>query len=488
MAQIEIRNLEKNYGDKTILNAVSLNIEQGEKIGIVGANGSGKSTLLRILAGLEEADSGKIHFEKNARVSILEQDNAPPKHEQFLSGGEISKQALKRIWEEYPDVLLMDEPSNNLDYDGIGELIGELIVYSGTALIVSHDRYLLDSLVDKIIEIERGEIKEYHGNYSDYRNEKKRLYEEQMQRYQEGKRREQKLEESIRGVREWSAKAHRDSTKQDKSGLRGLKEKHRVRAKKLDKAMKNQIQRLERMKEENEAKPLAEKPIHFEIKADRKQGKTLLEARDISKRFSDKSLFQKANFFVKRGEKLAIFGKNGCGKTTFVRALMGKEELDEGELWVSPGTEPFVLEQNFANLPNEKTALDFLEYNLERKLDGLQRKSLFRMGIDANMLQRPIRTLSYGERTKLKLAEAILLEKNFLILDEPTNHLDLFSREQLEETLFEYEGTALIISHDIYFLKRTCDKVLLFQNDSIISKEYSFEEYLDKNALTMVSF
>ena len=202
----------------------------------------------------------------------------------------------------------------------------------------------------------------------------------------------------------------------------------------------------------------------------------MIEAEGISKSFGDRLLFSDSDFILMRGEHAAVFGPNGCGKTTLVRMIQGIEQPDRGRLWVSPAGPPFVLSQNVRDLPPDRTPLQYFT-GLWGNLDGEQRIQLANMGLSASHLSRKISSLSYGERMKVKLAELVLSQCDFIILDEPTNHLDLHAREMLEDTLSQYEGTLLVVSHDVYFLNKLCDKVLLFDGGRIRKLETRFEDY-----------
>lgn len=504
MTQLNIKHLKKAFGDNEVLKDISFDISYGERIGIVGVNGCGKSTLLNIISGLEPEDEGEIYISKQLSIKLLEQNSfCDTKSDEInytekrclnilnigsnrfndlstLSGGEKTRLALYKIISLNPDLLLLDEPTNNLDIDGIKILIDLLNFYKGTILVVSHDRYFLDNIVSRIIEIEYGNNIEYLGNYTYYRQAKEKLFKEKMHRYENDKKQQKNIKESITQVKQWSTKAHQNSTKADSSGVTmGAKEKKRAKAKKMDKKVKNDVKRLEKLIVTGEKKPIAEKKVYFEIKSNNIHGKLILQATDIRKSFNNKKLFDKSNFYINRGEKVALYGLNGCGKSTLINIIQKTENIDNGEVWVSPSSEPYVVSQYFLEFPKNTTTLKYL-IDIIGNITGEDRTLLNNMGLTAKHLSQKIETLSYGEQMKLKLVESILKHKDFIILDEPTNHLDLHAREMLEETLSQYQGTLLIVSHDIYFLKKICDKVLIFDREQIIRLEDSFEEYLNK--------
>jgi len=513
MTQVEVRHIKKDWGDEALFEDVSFTADYGERIGLVGSNGSGKSTLLGMLSGAVRADSGSISVRDSSSAALLRQnpftdeelagmakDSFTDDGRKFmkfmqldfdrteslssLSGGERTKLALAMLLAERPKLLLLDEPTNNLDFDGVQTLIGILGDYPGTILAVSHDRYFLDCLVSRILEIENGCISEYQGNYSNYRHEKARLFEEKVHRYEDTRKEQQRIQDAISQVRKWSEKAHRDSTKPDPSGLTaGVKEKKRARAMKMDKKVKSDVRRLERLVTAGQKRPSAEKSVRFTLSADVSHGKRILQAVGLTKSFGDHCLFSGSDFTIARGEKVALWGPNGCGKSTLIAMIAGCQQADSGELWVSPSSPPFILPQTALQLPGEMTALAYLILTLGN-VTGADRALLSNMGISTRHLQQRIATLSYGEQMKLVLAVPILGKRDFLIFDEPTSHLDLHMREMLEDTLSQYPGTLLAVSHDLYFLKRICDKVLIFDGGRIRRLEYSFEEFIENQGFT----
>ncbi|MDD3365178.1 MAG: ABC-F family ATP-binding cassette domain-containing protein [Syntrophomonas sp.] len=510
MIQIQVRHLSKSYGEVELFKNVSFDISLGEKVGIVGANGCGKSTLINILGGLIEEDAGEVKLAKSTRRLFLPQNlptdvgvftdpiisaearkylgllNMEPNREYqipTLSGGEKTKLALSQILALDPNLLLLDEPTNNLDFEGIVALAQILKRYPGSVLVISHDRYFLDKVVDRIIEIEEGRIEDYPGNYTFYRDTKARLFNEKMHRYEAGQKHQKRIQEAIGQAKQWADKAHRHSTRPDSSGLKmGVKEKKRAKAKKIDKKVKSDIKRLEKLITNSEKRPRPEKTVYFNINGAASQSRRMVQASNISKSFGKTQLFDNSDFFVTRGEKVALFGPNGCGKSTLIKIFQGFELVDSGEIWVSQSSKAFVLPQNFMNLPQNRVLIEYL-YDIVGSTNTNDRTLLANLGITAHHLQQTIGTLSYGEQMKVKLAEPILARRDFIILDEPTNHLDLHARTRLEETLADYEGTLLIASHDVYLLQRVCNKVLAFENGLIRRFEQSFAEYLEYREL-----
>ncbi len=520
MTLISIRKLKKSFGDLEVLRDVSFDVGEGDRIGLVGGNGAGKTTLANIVFGSMEPDEGTVmryrpdmktgylmqstSYTVNLFNGMLIQGEADGPMDEFLetashlglkkvqewdlqkfgglSGGEKTKLALAHIWVSRPDLLILDEPTNHLDFHGVEWLVNELDKFHGTVIIISHDRYFLDRTVKQIVELEDGSVSLYPGNYTFYREEKKRRYESQLHQYNTQKKYEQKIEAEIERLTNWSSKAHREAGKVGKMAemRTGVKEFYRAKAKKMDKQIKSRIKRLERIEMEGVEKPKEEAKIYFDFGSPEKRGRRIVEVNRLAKAFGDKVLFRSSSFYIGRGEKVGLVGPNGCGKTTFVRMLLGEVFPDQGEIWVSPSAKIAYLSQDVTDLNPERTALELLQG--DREQISRARTLLANMGFDESMLKKPIGLLSLGERTRIKIANLILRETDVLILDEPTNHLDLPSREQLEQTLSDYEGTLLLISHDRYMLERICEKLLVFDGSQIRKIESGFKEYMEASS------
>ena len=518
MLLLQCHNIKKDFGIHEVLKSASLDLEEGERVGLVGKNGAGKTTLANLIYGGLKPDGGEIIWHrKDARIGYLRQSvfytsgilhglyleqDASSQLQDFLrtagelgmgkvyrwederfahlSGGEKTKLALAHIWSARPDLLILDEPTNHLDLQGVEWLIGELAGYSGTLLVISHDRYFLDRTVSRILEVENGIVSEYRGNYSFYRNEKRKRYEDQLHAFEAQEKYREKLDEEIRQLKNWSGKAHRDSTKKGvKSGNKmGSKEFYRVKAKKMDKKVKSTVKRLEKLKTNGIQRPEEEFRVAFAFDEAEKHGRRVIEASNIRKSFGDRVLFHESSFPLLRGERMGLFGPNGCGKTTLVKAIIGQESVD-GTLYVSPSVAIGYMSQDVLDLDNQRTAFDLFDIP-NRREQGRIRTMLANLGFGEGLLTKPLQSLSLGERTKLKLANLILRDYDLLILDEPTNHLDLHAREQLEDALDRYEGTILLITHDRYMLDRICDKLLVFEGGRIRRVEYGLEEYLGR--------
>ncbi|MBM7621548.1 macrolide transport system ATP-binding/permease protein [Bacillus tianshenii] len=513
---LQAKSINKNYGERNILKEITLDIRNGERIGLVGWNGTGKTTLMGILMGLIMPDEGSVtRYPKDLSIGYLPQstdyeglldEHMPEGKEELLlratsrlgleklqnweteryrnlSGGEKLKLALAAIWAKNPSLIFLDEPTNHLDLKGVNWLVDELNNFHGAAVIISHDRFFLDRSVTKVYEIEDGQLKEYEGNYTEYRNEKQRLYEQQVRDYDKQQRKIRMVEEQISTLKQWSEKAHRDAGKNrgdSENRQMGLKEFERVKAKKKDNQIKSKTKRLELELSKNKVeKPKEETQVLFDFEAWGKRGKRILEAEDLTKEFGDRVLFKQSHFYVKHGEKVGLLGSNGSGKTTFINMMMGSESISKGSLWKSDTLKIAYLSQDVSDMPSEKTAMEYLDFSGWERIS--KARTIFaNMGMKEEKLLKPISTLSLGERTRVKLVKMIMQEYDVLILDEPTNHLDLPSRERLEETLESYQGTLIVVSHDRYFIEKLCDKLLLIEDHQIKRIEMGLKDYDEK--------
>lgn len=507
---IKVTGLEKNFNLRKILDNISFDIKNGERIGLVGYNGTGKTTLANILTGKHTPDKGIIEKSPDLQIGYLTQSIDYEGNDFFsiegdllqhsselglnkvyeweenrlnhLSGGEKLKLALSNVWASKPGFLILDEPTNHLDFKGIEWLIEELEKFKGPVLIISHDRHFLDKTVTRIFEIENHKINFYTGNYSDYQKEKQHRLETQMHHYEVQQRKKEDIEMQMEQLSSWSEKAHRTSTKQGRDF--GNKEYHRVKAKKRDAQVKSKMKRLQSELEKNKVdKPLEETKVRFQFDMKGNRGKRIIEAKSLTKSFDERALFRDSHFYINHGERIGLLGENGSGKTTLIKMILGESTVTSGELWKSESLKVAYLSQDVDNLPPDKTALEAL--GLTDRENILNARTLFaNLGLKEQYITKPIGTLSFGERTRVKLVDMLMREYDVLILDEPTNHLDLPSREQLEKTLSEFSGTIITVSHDYYFLNKLCDKLLVFDNQRIKRMEMKPEEYFNKNSNT----
>lgn len=508
MTLIKAIGIEKSFNTRKVLDQVQFEIKQGERIGLVGYNGTGKTTLANMLAGRLAPDRGMIEKAPSLKTGYLSQSvdykagdltdsfqiNSGSDLFQFaselglkkiyeweenrlnhLSGGEKLKLALSMIWASKPGFLILDEPTNHLDFQGIRWLIDELKKFPGAVLIISHDRHFLDQTVTKVFEIEHGKLHFYHGNYSEYREEKQKRFENQQHQYKVQQRKKEEIDAQMEQLKSWSNKAHRASTKEE-----GFKEYHRVKAKKRDAQVKSKMKRLEKELEKNKVeKPIEDAKIRFQFDSQGKRGKRIIEANNLAKSFNQRTLFHGSQFYMNQGERIGLLGENGCGKTTLIKMILEEESASAGTLWRSESIKIAYLSQDAADLPEAFTALEVL--GLTDREDIFRARTLFaNLGLTEAHITKPIHTLSLGERTRVKLVDLLMKEYDILILDEPTNHLDLPSREQLEATLHEFSGTIIVVSHDYYFLNKLCEKVLIFEGQQIKRIEMKPEEYFNR--------
>ncbi|MFD2213195.1 ribosomal protection-like ABC-F family protein [Metabacillus endolithicus] len=510
MLTLQARNISKSYGEKQLFTDLTFDIHNNDRIGLVGHNGAGKTTLANIIYGSLEADTGTVHCKHDIKIGYLKQSieymmndigslsgefmekaselglkkvqTWEKERMNHLSGGEKLKFSLAEVWSTHPDILILDEPTNHLDLYGINWLVEKLASFHGAVIIISHDRYFLDKTVTRIFDIENSKLTVYDGNYSTFYEKKKKYQEEQLHRYNIQQHEKKRIESQMSQLQQWAGKAHRTMRDQE-----GFKEFHGVKAKKLDKAIKSKMKRLNKELDKNKIdKPLEEMSVRFQFEGNKKHGKRLIEAKNLSKSFHSRSVFKSSYFYINHGERIGLVGPNGCGKTTFLRMLLGDEPITTGDLSKSPSLKIAYLSQDVADLPLFRTVHETLNLNDKNKLLKA-RTALANMGIKASKLNQPIHSLSLGERTKVKLTNLLLDEYDLLILDEPTNHLDLASRNQLEQTLSEFPGTILVVSHDYYFLNSVCEKLLVFEEQKIKRIEMTIEEYEVKKQQTKKS-
>jgi macrolide transport system ATP-binding/permease protein len=512
---LSLQGISKEFGETTIINKISFNIGQGERIGLVGLNGSGKSTLANIIYGSIIPEEGNIlWYKKEMKVGYLKQGSyccqrafddkeidiksdltiksflettshlgvekiipLEEDRQSSLSGGEKMKLALANIWTINPDFLILDEPTNHIDYQGVQWLIEELKKYKGTILIISHDRYFLDSAVNKIIEINKGAADVFYGNYSFYKEEKRKRYESQLHQYEIQESNKAKIQQEISMLKQWSEKGHRESAKKQSQGL-GKKEYFRMKAKKKDKQVKSRIKRLEKMDVEGVKRPEVDKKIDFKFNEANLKSTRIIEARDIKKSFNSRVLFKETSFYIMRRERVGVFGANGCGKTTLLKILLGDEGIDEGEIFISKSISIGYLSQEVLEVDENQTLLGMFDFKSMDE-EGNIRTMLANMCFNEKMIKQPLSTLSLGELTRVRMARLIAKNHDILILDEPLNHLDIYCREKLEDALKEYDGTIILVSHDRYMIERICDCLLIFEKGRIKKMLEDPKDYLD---------
>ncbi|WP_347941964.1 ribosomal protection-like ABC-F family protein [Peribacillus simplex] len=500
---LKLTNISYEVMDVNIFENINASVQQGEIIGIIGKNGAGKSTLLQLINNDLEPVRGQIQWlQQDLKVFMVEQevvshpseDKTPsevklldkmnvPGHEfQQLSGGEKLKARLAKGLSKDADLLLLDEPTNHLDEDSLEFLKGQIKNYRGTIIFVSHDRYFLDAVATKIWSIEDKKLIEHRGNYSSYMEVRKQKRLTQQREYEKQQKMVERIEGQMNEITSWSKKAHSQSTKKE-----GVKEYYRVKAKRMDAQVKSKQKRLETELEKAKAEPVeSEYTVRFSIKAKNKTGKRFLEVKNLTKSFNERTLFKNVNFTIQHGEKVSIIGPNGSGKTTLLKIILGRENF-AGNVWISPSAKIGYLTQEVFDLPLELTPSQLFHKETFESRGNVQ-TLMKHLGFTTSQWTEPIKNMSMGERVKCKLMEYILEEKDVLILDEPTNHLDLASREQLEDTLAQYTGTLIVVSHDRYFLEKTTSSKLIISNNHIQKQLYessSKRDNLEELRLTL---
>ncbi|MFM9531974.1 ribosomal protection-like ABC-F family protein [Lysinibacillus sp. IITD104] len=481
---LKLQDVRYEIKDTLLFEHVTGTVKQGEVIGIIGRNGAGKSTLLQLIQGTLSPTMGAIQGAQALKITFVEQELAhfdkqevsareadllakwqvPNVSFAALSGGEKLKMRLAEGFSQNAQILLLDEPTNHLDEQSTAFLIRQVHNYEGTIIVVSHDRYFLDKVATKIWSIEDKSLIEHDGNYTSYMADREHRRLTQQRAYEKQQKNIERIEAQMSELTSWSQKGHAQSTK-----LEGFKEYHRVKAKRLDSQVKSKKKRLEA--ELSKASVEAVKPeaeIRFSLGTNQRVGKRLLEIKHLSLKFDKRTLFNDVNITAQFGDKIAITGKNGSGKTSFLKILLGKLEA-EGEVWLSPAANIGYLTQEVFDLPLDQTPEQyFYQETFEER--GKVRNLMKNLGFTLTHWTSPIGKMSMGERVKCKLMAYILEDKNVLILDEPTNHLDLPSREQLEHTLSQYNGTLLVVSHDRYFLEKVTNSVWELHDQHIKKK------------------
>jgi len=532
MILISVQELQKSFGVHEVLRSVTFSLQKGEKMGLVGVNGCGKTTLMRMIAGEMQPDGGTIHRNKDLRVGYLAQlddipltdtvwgallkvfepirvmerrmaeiekllESADPEtalrlsseyqrltesynaqqgyayegemlrvlnglglkpemHQRqvsTLSGGERTRLSLAKLLLQKPDIILMDEPTNHLDLEAIEWLQDYLTDYKGSLLLISHDRYFLDHVCTTMGELLGGKMIKFTGNYTEYMKKRTADFETRMKAYelqQKEIQREQAIIERYRSFnREKSIKAAES------------------REKRLAK-----VERLE--------KPVEEQHVRFSFDARRRSGEEALEVRELSKSFEGQPVFQNLSFKLRTGDRVALIGPNGVGKSTLFRILTHQLNPDHGSVRFGTNIDIGYYDQHQQNLNPQNTILDEV-WNAFPKLEQTRIRSALGLFLfTGDEVFEKIEKLSGGERGRVALTKLMLKQDNLLLLDEPTNHLDMDSREVLEDALRDFPGTILAISHDRYFINRFAEKVMVMEKDGVTEYLGNFDDYIEK--------
>ena len=526
-------NISKSFGSNEIIKDATFLVNEHEKVAIVGVNGAGKTTLLKILTGEESADSGSITLAKDAKLGYLRQINnvdsalsiidelytviepilnmekrmsqmqEDMKHltgselEELyssytalthsyelmdgyaaksrvvgilkglgfeeadfdrkintLSGGQKTRVFLAKLLLEEPDIILLDEPTNHLDLRSIEWLESYLLNYKGAVIIVSHDRYFLDKIVSKVIDIENGNVQMYLGNYTDFSNKKQMLLDARMKEYL-NQQQEIKHQEAV---------------------ITKLKQFNREKSIKRAESRQKQLEKIERV----EAPQTYSENMRLSLDISKESGKDVLTVHNLSKSFEHKKLFWDINFEIKRGERVAIIGDNGTGKTTLLKIINGLLNPDTGEVIYGSNVSVAYYDQEHQVLHMDKTLFDELSDTYPEMTNTQIRNILAAFLFTGEDVYKKIADLSGGERGRVSLVKLMLSRANFLLLDEPTNHLDIVSKDVLENALNNFPGTVCYVSHDRYFINKTATRILDLTENRLLNYIGNYDYYIEK--------
>ncbi len=485
MLILEAYNVKKYYGDRLIIEFEDLKIYSGDRIGIVGQNGSGKTTLMNILSMDVEPDEGFVRYHCStayirqfsdeplqAEQKILKEFNLSHKSNQSVfSGGEKTRIKIANAFSADNQLIFADEPTANLDYKGI-ELLKQKLSGFESLLLISHDRHLLDSLCNKIIEIRDGKIKLYNGNYSFYKEQSEMEFEYAQQEYEKYISAKTDLEHAIRDRQNKSKSIRKAPRRMGNSEARLHTRKANEKQEKINNAVNSLRTRLEKLEKKEKPKGLPTISLDFSL-TNPPENKIVISGEKLTFSYGSRKIFGNTGFEVCNGSKTALWGENGTGKTTLLNLIASNSCSD---IYIVPKAKIGYLYQDFENLEAGKSVLE----NVMR--DSVQtqtavRTILARLLIAGDDVHKKVECLSGGERIKVSFAKLIVSDANILLLDEPTNYLDMKSIEALEAILCDYEGTVLFVSHDRAFVNAVADRLLVFENQCITLFNGTLEEF-----------
>ena len=534
MILLSLQGVRKAFGSNEVLRDASLVLQEGQRIGLVGVNGCGKSTLMKIIAGIETSDGGTITMQKGLKLGYLAQQGVVDENKtvleelesvfepvvamerqlraleeqmaecgtdetmlrrlgsqydqltrdferangygwkstvqgvlaglgfrkeqqgqlaRLLSGGERTRLCLGRMLLTEPDLLLLDEPTNHLDLKSIAWLEDYLRSYRGAVLLVSHDRYFMDHVCDRMCELLLGTTECYDGNYTQYMAQRTERFEIRMKAYELQQKEIARQEAIIARYRQFN----------------------REKSIRLAESREKRLEKMERLE-----RPQDESSIHFRFDVRRRTGDDVLMVEELTKGYDGRTLFEHVKMHVRAGDRIALIGDNGVGKSTLIKCLIGEEKADGGTVRLGAGVDIGYYDQHQAHLHDGKTVLDEV-WDDFRRLDQTEVRGALGMFLfTGDEVLMPIGTLSGGEKGRVALTKLMLRKDNLLLLDEPTNHLDMDSREVLEGALEGFPGTILAISHDRYFINRFATKVCVLTPDGLLEYLGNYDDYFEK--------
>ena len=534
MILLSLQGVRKAFGSNEVLRDASLVLQEGQRMGLVGVNGCGKSTLMKIIAGIETSDGGTITMQKGLKLGYLAQQGVVDENKtvleelesvfepvvemerqlraleeqmaecgtdetmlrrlgsqydqltrdferangygwkstvqgvlaglgfrkeqqgqlaRLLSGGERTRLCLGRMLLTEPDLLLLDEPTNHLDLKSIAWLEDYLRSYRGAVLLVSHDRYFMDHVCDRMCELLLGTTECYDGNYTQYMAQRTERFEIRMKAYELQQKEIARQEAIIARYRQFN----------------------REKSIRLAESREKRLEKMERLE-----RPQDESSIHFRFDVRRRTGDDVLMVEELTKGYDGRTLFEHVKMHVRAGDRIALIGDNGVGKSTLIKCLIGEEKADGGTVRLGAGVDIGYYDQHQAHLHDGKTVLDEV-WDDFRRLDQTEVRGALGMFLfTGDEVLMPIGTLSGGEKGRVALTKLMLRKDNLLLLDEPTNHLDMDSREVLEGALEGFPGTILAISHDRYFINRFATKVCVLTPDGLLEYLGNYDDYFEK--------
>lgn len=488
MLLLQVRNLKHYFGDRCIFDIPSLDLYTGDRVGLLGRNGVGKTTLLKVLLGEIKPDQGTVNtYGKAAYLPQLDDGigkaDAPKLKtwvrggsvHSHMSGGERTRLKLAQVFSAQAHWIVADEPTTNLDIDGIQMLQDELTQFDGAVLLVSHDRELLDGVCNQIWELEDGKLNIYPGNYSDYYQIRQERRASQMAEYEAYVRERRHLEEAIRTQESKARSAKKAPSRMGNSEARLHKGATRARQAKIEQgsqALKSRLARLEAKEKPFEStgpnidlQPPS--PINNEI---------ALRVEGLTKAFSGRTLLNDVSFMVRRGDKACLMGANGTGKSTLLQMIVQRDPQIE----MAGSAKVGYFSQTLDILDESKTILENVEESAVHPRQFV-RLVLGRLLFRGDDVHKQVTKLSGGERVKCAFAKLFLQDVNFLILDEPTNYLDIDSMEALADVLQDYAGTVLFVSHDRRFINQVANRLLIIEDQKITTFEGTYDEYQERD-------